>query len=80
MRTAYLAPEGFEAELAFELGEVELTHGRLLLAAGPPRPVPAPASDRVQTIPFYFGLTNLEIQGFLDDFQCFFTDHHIFFR
>lgn len=39
MRTAYLAPEGFEAELAFELGEVELTHGRLLLAAGPPRPV-----------------------------------------
>jgi 23S rRNA (cytidine2498-2'-O)-methyltransferase len=36
-RTAYLAPEGFVAELAHELGEVELVHERLLLAAGPLR-------------------------------------------
>lgn len=39
MRAAYLAPEGFEEELAFELGEVERRHGRLLVAPGPPRPV-----------------------------------------
>jgi 23S rRNA (cytidine2498-2'-O)-methyltransferase len=36
--TAYLAAEGFEAELRAELGEVSATHGRLLLAEGPPRP------------------------------------------
>jgi len=37
-RTAYLAAEGFVAELAHELGEVEFAHDRLLVAAGPPRP------------------------------------------
>ena len=35
--TGYLAPEGFEAELATELGEVSTRYGRLLLAPGPPR-------------------------------------------
>jgi 23S rRNA (cytidine2498-2'-O)-methyltransferase len=37
-RTAYLAAQGYEAELADELGPVERVHGRLLVAAGPPRP------------------------------------------
>ena len=37
-RTAYLAPEGFVAELQHELGEIEFAHERLLIAAGPPRP------------------------------------------
>jgi 23S rRNA (cytidine2498-2'-O)-methyltransferase len=37
--TGYLAPEGFEAELAAELGEVARSYGRLLFAPGPPRPV-----------------------------------------
>jgi 23S rRNA (cytidine2498-2'-O)-methyltransferase len=37
-RTAYLAPEGFVAELAHEVGAVEFAHERLLVAAGPPRP------------------------------------------
>jgi 23S rRNA (cytidine2498-2'-O)-methyltransferase len=37
-RTAYLAAEGFVAELARELGQVELAHDRLLLASGPARP------------------------------------------
>ncbi|HJL19827.1 MAG TPA: SAM-dependent methyltransferase [Sandaracinaceae bacterium LLY-WYZ-13_1] len=37
--TGYLAPEGFEAELAEELGEVRARHGRLMLAPGPPREV-----------------------------------------
>src|SRR5215471_3549464 len=37
-RTAYLAAEGFEEELASELGEVDLRHGRLLIAAGSSRP------------------------------------------
>jgi len=37
-RTAYLAADGFVAELAHELGEVELAHERLLLAPGPRRP------------------------------------------
>jgi 23S rRNA (cytidine2498-2'-O)-methyltransferase len=35
--TAYLAAEGFVDELADELGAVERRHGRLLIAAGPPR-------------------------------------------
>ncbi len=38
IRTAYLAAEGFVAELAHELAAIERRHGRLLLAAGPPRP------------------------------------------
>ena len=42
VRTAYLAAEGYVAELAHELGEVERTHDRLLTAPGPPRS-PAPA-------------------------------------
>ncbi|MGD9615515.1 MAG: SAM-dependent methyltransferase [Alphaproteobacteria bacterium] len=37
-RTAYLAAEGFVAELAHELEQVEVAHERLLLASGPPRP------------------------------------------
>jgi 23S rRNA (cytidine2498-2'-O)-methyltransferase len=36
--TGYLAAEGFEAELRQELGTLVAAHGRLLLAAGPPRP------------------------------------------
>jgi len=37
--TGYLAPEGFVAELVEELGDAVLeTHGRLVLAQGPPRP------------------------------------------
>ena len=36
--TAYLAAEGFVDELAHELGTVDRRHGRLLIAAGPPRP------------------------------------------
>jgi 23S rRNA (cytidine2498-2'-O)-methyltransferase len=36
-RTAYLAAEGFVDELTDELGGAELIHGRLLIAAGPPR-------------------------------------------
>lgn len=35
--TGYLAAEGYEAELALELGGVAESHGRLLLAPGPPR-------------------------------------------
>lgn len=35
--TAYLAPAGFDGELRQELGDVLASHGRLLLAAGPPR-------------------------------------------
>ncbi len=38
VRTAYLAAEGFVDELAHELGAVDRAHGRLLIAAGPPRP------------------------------------------
>ncbi len=38
LRTAYLAAAGFEEELADELGTIERRHGRLLIAAGPPRP------------------------------------------
>ena len=36
--TAYLAAEGYVDELAYELGTVERRHGRMLIAAGPPRP------------------------------------------
>ena len=36
--TAYLAAEGYVDELGHELGAIERSHGRLLLAAGPPRP------------------------------------------
>ena len=36
--TAYLAAEGFEAELRTELGEVTAEYGRLMLAPGPARP------------------------------------------
>jgi 23S rRNA (cytidine2498-2'-O)-methyltransferase len=36
--TAYLAAEGYIDELTDELGAVERTHGRLLIAPGPPRP------------------------------------------
>jgi 23S rRNA (cytidine2498-2'-O)-methyltransferase len=36
-RTAYLAAEGFVDRLEYELGAVELRHGRLLVASGPPR-------------------------------------------
>ncbi len=38
--TAYLAPDGFAKELRTELGQAVLAeHGRLFVAAGPPRPV-----------------------------------------
>ncbi len=37
--TAYLAPEGFEADLRAELGDVAEEHGRLMLAPGPARAV-----------------------------------------
>ncbi len=37
-RTAYLAADGFVGELRHELGAVEFTHERLLVAAGPSRP------------------------------------------
>ena len=36
--TAYLAAEGFADDLDRELGGAETRHGRLLIAAGPPRP------------------------------------------
>jgi 23S rRNA (cytidine2498-2'-O)-methyltransferase len=37
--TGYLAPDGFVAELHHELGDAVIeTHGRLVLASGPPRP------------------------------------------
>jgi 23S rRNA (cytidine2498-2'-O)-methyltransferase len=36
--TGYLAAAGFETELRAELGQVMVEHGRLMLAAGPPRP------------------------------------------
>jgi 23S rRNA (cytidine2498-2'-O)-methyltransferase len=36
-RTAYLAPEGFVAELAQELGEIEFSLDRLLIGPEPPR-------------------------------------------
>jgi 23S rRNA (cytidine2498-2'-O)-methyltransferase len=36
--TAYLAAPGFAAELAAELKDVQLVHGALMLAPGPPRP------------------------------------------
>jgi 23S rRNA (cytidine2498-2'-O)-methyltransferase len=38
VRTAYLAAEGFADELAHEIGCAVATHGRLLIAPGPPRP------------------------------------------
>ena len=37
--TAYLAAEGFAGELAHELGQVDWRSDRLLVAAGPPKPV-----------------------------------------
>lgn len=37
VRTAYLAAEGFVEELAHELGAIDVRHGRLLIAPGPPR-------------------------------------------
>jgi 23S rRNA (cytidine2498-2'-O)-methyltransferase len=37
VRTAYLAAEGFTGELDHELGGADTTHGRLLIASGPPR-------------------------------------------
>ena len=37
-RAAYLAPEGFVAELAHELGDIEFLHERLLIASGPAGP------------------------------------------
>jgi 23S rRNA (cytidine2498-2'-O)-methyltransferase len=37
-RTAYLAPEGFAAELAQEIGPIDFGRDRLLVTAGPPRP------------------------------------------
>jgi 23S rRNA (cytidine2498-2'-O)-methyltransferase len=37
-RTGYLAPDGFLAELQHELGDDIETHGRLVIAPGPPRP------------------------------------------
>ena len=37
-RTAYLATEGFAAELAQEIGLIEFAHDRLLVAAGPTQP------------------------------------------
>jgi 23S rRNA (cytidine2498-2'-O)-methyltransferase len=36
--TAYLAPDGFLDELREELGPTLATHGRLVIAEGPPRP------------------------------------------
>jgi 23S rRNA (cytidine2498-2'-O)-methyltransferase len=36
--TAYLAAEGYTDDLIEELGEVTAVHGRLVIAAGPPRP------------------------------------------
>lgn len=39
MRTAYLAPRGFEKELVQELGEVREQHGRLMVVEGAPRGV-----------------------------------------
>jgi 23S rRNA (cytidine2498-2'-O)-methyltransferase len=45
VRTAYLAPEGFVAELAQEVGPVEVAVGRLLVAPGPPRPAAAWAQN-----------------------------------
>lgn len=36
--TGYLAAEGFEPQLARELGSDAIAHGRLFLAPGPPRP------------------------------------------
>jgi 23S rRNA (cytidine2498-2'-O)-methyltransferase len=36
-RTAYLAADGYANELIHELGAVDRSHGRLLIAAGPPR-------------------------------------------
>jgi 23S rRNA (cytidine2498-2'-O)-methyltransferase len=36
--TAYLAADGFTDDLVEELGDVEGVHGRLVIAAGPPRP------------------------------------------
>jgi 23S rRNA (cytidine2498-2'-O)-methyltransferase len=36
--TAYLAADGFTDDLVEELGDVEAVHGRLVIAAGPPRP------------------------------------------
>jgi 23S rRNA (cytidine2498-2'-O)-methyltransferase len=39
-RTAYLAPEGFAAELAREIGPIDFAHDRLLIAPGPAKPAP----------------------------------------
>ncbi|MBR9971404.1 SAM-dependent methyltransferase [Magnetospirillum sulfuroxidans] len=36
--TGYLAPEGFEAELRHELGDIVAEHGRLLFSPGPAKP------------------------------------------
>jgi 23S rRNA (cytidine2498-2'-O)-methyltransferase len=36
--TGYLAADGFTDDLVEELGDVEAVHGRLVIAAGPPRP------------------------------------------
>jgi len=38
IRTAYLAAEGFVDELEYELGGIDVKHGRLLIASRPPQP------------------------------------------
>jgi 23S rRNA (cytidine2498-2'-O)-methyltransferase len=54
---AYLAAEGYVDELAAELGEIERIHGRLLIAAGPPRP--AVWAANVWLDPQAFGIASI---------------------
>ena len=56
-RTAYLAAEGFAAELAREIGPIEFAHDRLLVAAGPAKP--AAWAQNIWLAPIEIGIDSI---------------------
>ena len=56
-RTAYLAAEGFAAELAREIGPIEFAHDRLLVAAGPEQP--AAWAQNIWLAPIEIGIDSI---------------------
>ena len=56
-RTAYLAPEGFAAELAHEIGPIEFAHDRLLVAAGSTQP--AAWAQNIWLAPIEIGIDSI---------------------
>jgi 23S rRNA (cytidine2498-2'-O)-methyltransferase len=57
VRTAYLAPEGFVAELAHEVGPIDVAHDRLLVAAGPAKP--AAWAQNIWLAPIEIGIDSI---------------------